>query len=454
MSKTVKLRKGFDINLAGKAENTLGDANQPETFAIKPTDFPGMLRPKVLVSEGDNVKAGNPIMVDKKHDNIMFTAPVSGEIVEVKRGAKRALLEIVILADREMEYADFKSYTLSELANVDRSSVTEQMLNSGVWPYIVQRPYGVIANPDQTPKAIFISGFDTSPLAPDYSFSLAGDEEAFAAGIEVLKKFTDGKIHLNLNPGNQASVFTKAQGIETNTVSGPHPAGNVGVQIHHIDPISKGDLVWTVKPFGVVQIGRLFLEGKYDTSRKVALTGSEVSKPQYYKTYSGACINKFVANNLKQDHVRYVSGNPLTGENVGAKGHLGFYDEQFTVLPEGDKPEMFGWILPTNKKLSFHRAFGLLSFLNPKKKEYVIDTNTKGEPRAFVMTGEFEKVVPMDILPTYLLKAILAEDFDDMEALGIYEVVEEDFALCEFIDVSKHDIQSMIRDGLNLMQYS
>jgi Na+-transporting NADH:ubiquinone oxidoreductase subunit A len=455
MSKTVKLRKGFDINLAGKAENKLADTNQPETFAIKPTDFPGMLRPKALVAVGDNVKAGTPVLLDKKHEDIMFAAPVSGEVVDVKRGAKRALLEIVILADREIEYEIFDRYSLQDINKLDRETLTRQMLKAGVWPHVIQRPYGVIANPAETPKSIFISAFDTSPLAPDYNFSLKGEEKAFQAGIDILKKFTKGTIHVDVSALQEVnSLFTKTEGVQLNKIAGIHPAGNVGVQIHHIDPIGKDDLIWTVKPFGVIQIGRLFLEGKLDTAQLVALTGSEISSPQYYKTYGGAAIKKFVTGNLKNEHVRYISGNVLTGENIGLEGHLGFYDQQFTVIPEGDKPELFGWMLPTTKQLSFHKAFGLFSFLNSSKKEYVIDSNTKGEPRAFVMTGAFEKVVPMDILPTYLLKAILAEDFDDMEALGIYEVVEEDLALCEFIDVSKHDIQSIVRDGLNLMQYS
>ncbi len=455
MSKTVKLRKGFNINLAGKAENKLADTNQPETFAIKPTDFPGMLRPKALVGVGDNVKAGTPVLMDSKNDSVLFTAPVSGEIVDVKRGAKRVLLGIIILADKEIEYESFKSYPHPDINKLNREEVTQQMLSAGVWPHLVQRPFGVIADPTQTPKSIFISAFDTSPLAPDYSFSLKGGDKAFQAGIEVLKKFTSGAINVNINTKDEVNtLFSNAEGVVINKISGIHPAGNVGVQIHHIDPIAKGDLVWTIKPFGVIQIGRLFLEGKLDSSQLVALTGSEVNNPQYYKTYGGAAINKFVAGNLNDEHVRYISGNPLTGENIGLDGHLGFYDQQITVIPEGDSAEFFGWMLPTINDLSFHKSFGLFSFLNPKKKEYVVNSNMKGEPRAFVMTGAFEKVLPMDILPTYLLKAILAEDFDDMEELGIYEVVEEDLALCEFIDVSKHNIQSIVRDGLNLIQYS
>ncbi len=455
MSKSVKLKRGFTINLAGKAEKTLAEIKQPETFAVKPTDFIGMLRPKALVDVGDNVKAGTPVLIDNKQNKVLYTSPVSGEIVEIKRGDKRKLLEIVILADREIEYESFKSYTVSDLANASRTEVQEQLLNSGAWPNIIQRPYGIVADPEDSPRDIFISGFDSHPLAPDYNLILKGEERNFQIGIKVLKKFTTGTIHVNIDGHAEVNqVYTGDDSVQINKFTGIHPIGNVGVQIHHLAPISKNDLVWTINPYGVIQIGRLFLEGRYDASKVIALAGSEVKNPQYYKTFGGAGINKFIENNLNGNHVRYISGNVLTGESIGEQGHLGYYDHLITVIPEGDKPEFMGWILPTFNKLSFSRAIGLLSFLNSSKKEYVIDTNTKGEPRAFVQTGAFEKVVPMDIYPTHLIKSILAEDYDDMESLGIYEIIEEDFALCEFIDVSKHEIQAIVRDGLNLMQYS
>ena len=248
-----------------------------------------------------------------------------------------------------------------------------------------------------------------------------------------------------------SSVVGSAKGIESHKFSGPHPAGNVGVHIHHVDPIGKEQVVWTLNPYGVVQIGRLFLKGIYDCSKVVALTGSEIKEPQYYHASVGACVDKLVEGKLKNDHVRYISGNVLTGRKIARDGYLGFYDHQLTVIPEGDYYEFLGWMKPTTNKLSFHRALGLLSFLNPKK-EYVLDSNMRGEERAFVQTGIYEQVVPMDILPEYLLKAIMAEDYDEMEALGIYEVIEEDVALCEFIDISKHDIQHIIRDGINLIR--
>ena len=451
MSKTIKLKKGFDINLAGKAENKISDAKNPETFAIKPTDFPNISRPKLLVEEGDKVKAGTPILYDKMSDTVMHCSPVSGEIVEIKRGEKRKLLEIKILADAEISYEEHKSYSISDLNNLDKEEAKTQMLKGGVWPHIIQRPYGIIANPEDKPKAIFISAFDTNPLAPDYNVSLKGDDEAFKAGLAVLKRLTEGKVHLNISADEETpDMFAKAEGVEINKFSGKHPAGNVGVQIHHLDPINKGEVAWTVKPYGVAQIGKLFLTGKYDASKIIALTGSEVKNPQYYKTIAGCSIKNMIQDNIASDHVRYISGNVLTGERIDEDGYVGFYDAQVTVVPEGDFEELLGWIKPTTEKLSFHRAIGLLSFMN-KNKEYVLNTNTNGEERAFVMTGEFEKVLPMDVLPTYLFKAIMAEDFDEMEALGIFEVIEEDIALCEFIDVSKHDLQSLLRKGINLM---
>jgi Na+-transporting NADH:ubiquinone oxidoreductase subunit A len=454
MADTIKLKKGFTINLAGKAEKKISGTPLPKTYAIRPSDFKDILRPKPIVEVGDTVKAGTPLLFDKRKESILITSPVSGEVIATNRGEKRKLLEIVILSDEKMEYEKFPIYSTTDLIGISREKVLDSLLKSGVWPNIIQRPFGVLANPQDTPKSIFISGFDTHPLAPDYDFLLKGQDKYFQAGVDVLKKLTTGQIFLNVNAATEVSpVFSKTKGVRITGFSGQHPVGNVGVQIHHLDPIGKGDIVWTVNPLGVVQIGKLFLEGIYDASKIVALAGSEVRNPQYYRTYSGGCIDKMVENNIVNEEVRYISGNVLTGEKISSKGYLGYYDNMVTVIPEGGNFEFMGWLRPVTSRLSFHRAFGLLSFINPNK-EYKLDTNTRGEARAFVQTGVFEKVTPMDILPTYLIKAILAEDYDEMEALGIYEVVEEDLALCEFVDVSKHEIQEILRKGINLIQYS
>jgi Na+-transporting NADH:ubiquinone oxidoreductase subunit A len=454
MSKVIKLRKGFTINLAGRAELKVAGEVMPETFAIKPTDFHGIQRPKVLVKEGDTVKAGTPILYDKANPKVQIVAPVSGEIAEVVRGAKRKLLEIRILADRTVAYEEFPKLSSNDVANLQREEVVELLAKSGAWPNLVQRPYGIIASPDETPKAIFISSFDTHPLAPDYDFLLRGQERYFQAGIDLLRKLTDGPVHIGLNADAEVSpVFTSVKGATQHKFSGKHPVGNVGVQIHHIDPINKGDIVWTINPYGVAQIGKLLVDGRYDSSKLVAVVGSEVKEPHYVKTWGGANVGKLLAGKIKQENVRYVSGNVLTGTNVGKDGYLGYFDNMVTILPEGNHYEFLGWLTVTPKKYSYHRAFGLLSFLN-RSKPYVIDTNLQGEERAWVQTGTFDNMIPMDIMPEYLLKSIMAEDYDGMESLGIYEVIEEDMALCEFIDVSKHDVQAILREGLTLMQYS
>ncbi len=451
MSKIVKLKKGFDINLVGTAKQELSDFATAQTFAIKPTDFVGFQRPKVLVKEGDTVKAGTPILIDKAMDQVVYASPVSGEVVEIKRGDRRKLLEIKILADKSMT---FENSGKINLESIDRETLVAKLAGSGVWPNIIQRPFGVVANPADTPKSIFISGFDTHPLAPDYGFTLQGQEKYFQEGILALVKLTSGKVHLNVDGSKPVpEVFAGIKGVQINKFSGPHPAGNVGIQIHHLDPINKGEIAWTINPVGVVQIGKFISEGIYDTSKIIAITGSEITKPSYVKTFSGACVSTFVKGNLNSGHIRVISGNVLTGEKIHMEGYLGFYHNQITVIPEGDYYEFLGWAKPTTEKLSYHRALGLFSFLNPNKK-YVLDTNERGEERAFVQTGVFESVTPMDILPVYLIKAIMAEDFDEMEELGIYEVIEEDLALCEFVDVSKHPVQELVRKGLELIQYS
>jgi Na+-transporting NADH:ubiquinone oxidoreductase subunit A len=452
MSKNIKITKGFDIRLAGSAAATLSPEVHPETYVIKPTDFYGIGRQKLLVQQGDQVKAGTPLFFDKNDERIQYTSPVSGEIVEVNRGEKRKILEIKILADKENSYVSFNKYDQSGIESLSKEDALQQLLSSGAWANIIQRPYAIVAKPGDSPKAIFISGFDSHPLAPDYKVIFKEDETAFQAGLSILRKFTSGKVHLTVHADQPAMpMFSNAKGVQLNKISGPHPSGNVGVQIHHIDPINKGDIVWTVSVQGVICIGRLFTEGRYNTSKWIALCGSEIKNPKYYRVFAGASVNLLLKEQLKQNHVRVISGNVLTGERIAADGHMGYYHQQVTVIPEGDYQEFLGWILPSAKKLSFQRAFGLLSFLNPSSKEYVLDSNTHGEERAFVQTGVFEKVMPMDIYPMQLVKAILAKDYTEMEALGIYEVAEEDFALCEFVDVSKNDIQQIVREGLELM---
>ena len=307
-------------------------------------------------------------MYDKAQPKVIFTAPVSGEVVEIKRGAKRRLLEIKILGDQQIEYLNFHKFTTSDLNNLSREDILEHILPSGIWPRIIQRPYGIIANPKDKPKSIFISSFDSHPLAPNFDFLLKGQDQYFQTGLDLLRRLTSGKVHLNLDSDAEVStLFGSVTGVQVNKFSGPHPSGNVGVQIHHLDPINKGQVAWTISPYGVMQIGKLFLEGIYDASKIFALSGPPVKNPKYYRTYDGACIDKFIENNLTHQNIRCVSGNALTGVRIAPDGFIGYYDHLITVLTEGDYSEFMGWLKPTSDKLSFHRAWGLTSFL--KKNE-------------------------------------------------------------------------------------
>ncbi len=445
MSADIRIRKGLNINLEGAAEKIIGTAEPSETVAIKPDDFIGLI-PKLTVKQGDEVKAGSPVFFDKQRPEIVFTSPVSGEVAEIVRGDKRKVLEVKILADKETQYTDFGKANPSSLS---REQVVEKMLASGAWTLLRQRPYGIIPSPAAKPKAIFISTFDTAPLAPDYDFIVHGQGEIFQAGIDALAKLTDGKVQLNVSGQNNPSeVFTKSKNVQVNKFSGPHPAGNVGIQIHHISPINKGEAVWYLSPQDVLIIGKLFTKGTLDATRMVALTGSEVKKPKYYKLAIGSSVKNILKDNLSEGNNRIISGNVLTGTKISAGGYLGYYDAQITVIPEGNEPEFMGWLAPGFDKLSVSRTF--FSWLTPNKK-YKLNSNMHGEERAYVVTGQYETVLPMKIYPVQLIKAIMIEDLELMEGLGIYEVSEEDFALCEFVCTSKIEVQKIIRKGLNLM---
>ncbi|BDX36842.1 Na(+)-translocating NADH-quinone reductase subunit A [Tenuifilaceae bacterium CYCD] len=447
MPKVIKIKKGLNIPLKGLAEKVLMRADMAETYAVKPADFPG-LTPKLNVQVGDKVKAGNPLFHDKYRPEITFNSPVSGEVIEVRRGDRRVIEEVVVKADESISYEQFEA---SNPTQQNRDQVIDLLLKSGAWPYIRQRPYGIIANPADKPKAIFISCFDTAPLAADMDFIVNGEQESFQAGIDALKRLTDGEIHLGLNADFPAStVFGKVKGVQTHLFTGPHPAGNVGVQIHHIDPINKGEIVWVVNPSDVIIIGRLFLKGIYDASKVIALAGSDVIKPRYYRLISGTRIDSIIKDNLvkTENEHRIISGNVLTGTMVEKIGFLGFYDNMVTVIPEGKHHEFFGWMAPGLNKFSASRTF--LAKLIPGRK-YNLDTNINGGKRAYVLTGQYEKVLPMDIYPVHLIKAILANDIDKMEQLGIYEVVEEDFALCEYVCTSKIEVQEILRNGIESM---
>jgi len=447
MSKIIKLKKGLDINLEGKAARTLSGVSPAEVYAVSPLDFEGVT-PKLLVKAGDRVKAGTPLFFNKYDDRVLFTSPVSGTVAAVNRGEKRKVLSVTVTPDAEQSYEEFAT---PDPSKATREELIGILLKSGLWPMIQQRPYGIIADPSDTPKAIFVSAFDSAPLAPDYDFVLAEETENLQKGIDVLKKLTSGKVHLSVR-ANAAGGNDRLKGVELHAFAGKHPAGNVGVQIHHIDPINKGEKVWTINIQDLAIVGRLFRTGKVDMTKIIAVTGSQIEKPQYCRIVSGASLRSVLDGRIRPqaagDSVRIISGNVLTGSKRSMEDFVGFYANQVTVIPEGDKYELLGWAMPRFKKFSVSRAY--FSWLCPRKR-YDLDTNLNGGERPFVVTGLYERYLPMDIYPMYLLKAILAGDIDKMENLGIYEVVEEDFALCEFVDPSKIDIQQIIRDGINLM---
>lgn len=446
MSKVIKLKKGLDIKLKGEAENVVKNIEKCSLYAIKPTDFRS-LTPKLVAKVGDQVKAGDVLFINKYRPDIKFTAPVSGTIEAVTRGERRKLLEVVIKTDDQIQYRDFGATDVNKLS---RKEIIEKLLDSGTWPMIKQRPYDIIANPEDMPKAIFVSGFDTAPLAPDFDVTLTDEVLALQAGIDCLKVLCGKNVNLNLREGTPStSVFTKLKNVEVNYFSGPHPAGNVGIQIHHLNPINKGETVWIVNAMDLVIIGRVFTSGKFDARKMIALVGSEVEKPAYYKTIVGAQIGSIIKGKLKnQVHQRIISGNVLSGYKVNEESYLGFYSNLITVIPEGDDYEFFGWATPGFNKFSISKSFP--SFLFPNKK-YSLNANYHGEERAYVVTGQYEKVLPMDILPVYLIKAILAEDLDKMEQLGMYEIAPEDLALCEFVCTSKTPVQQIVEQGIELM---
>jgi len=449
MGKTITIRKGYDIKIKSPAEKKITELPFSDVIALKPHNFPTVI-PKVLVEVGQEVTAGQALFYDKNNPKIRLPSPVSGEIAGIVRGDKRRILEIRIIPDSETKYAAFSTINPHE---VPRETIVERLLESGCWSYIRQRPYSLIANPDDIPKAIFVSCFDTAPLAPDLGFIIEQERSNFQNGLEVLEKLANGHLHISLHAeaGERLSEsdFSGIPDDKFHHFKGPHPAGNVGVQIHHIDPIQKGEIVWYVHPQDVIIIGRLFNEGRYRADRVIALTGSCVAQPQYFRVMTGQKLRSLTNNRLKDAHYRLIQGNILTGKKTLETDFLSFYENQLTAIPEGDQPEFLGWLLPGFNKLSLSRTF--FSWLTPNRS-YNLNTNNNGEERAFVMTGQYDKVLPMNIYPVHLLKAILAKDIERMEELGIYEVSEEDFALCEFVCTSKIEVQRIIADGLEYIR--
>lgn len=446
MANTIKISKGLDIKIDGKAIEKISKIQPSRVIEIIPDHFHG-ITPKVTVKEGEAIKAGTPLFYNKNYESMKFVSPVSGSIREIKRGERRKVMSILIDVNSQLEFLQFG---VKKTSSLTADEIKSTLLNSGLWVYIKQRPYDTIANPDRTPKAIFISGFDSAPLAPDYEYVMKDKMNDFQAGLDVLSKLTTGKIHIGLKSAN--SIFATAKGVETTIFTGVHPAGNAGVQINKVNPINKGEVVWTINPQDVVIMGRLFSKGVVDMTKTIALTGPEVENPQYFETIAGNSITDIVKGNLKKTSypLRYVSGNLLTGIQISENGFLTPYASQISVIDDGGEThELFGWAMPRLNKFSASNMF--FTKLLPRKK-FKYDARLLGGPRAIIMSGEWDKVFPMDILPEQLIKAMIAKNIDRMENLGAYEVAPEDFALCEFVDTSKLPLQAIVREALDFLK--
>lgn len=448
MSNNIDLKKGLNIPVSGMPDLRVKRTIVPDTVAVQPSDFKG-LNARLLVREGDKVLCGSPVLADKKNPDVLITSPVSGTVKEVVRGDKRKLLAVLVETDDVQEYLDFGKKNADALK---KDEVKDALLKSGLWAAFIQRPYGIIADPAVEPKAIFVSAFNTAPLAVDNEFALGEEVNAIQAGVTALSKIA--KVHVSVKEG---SAFARLSNAEIHTFSSKckHPAGNVGIQIANIDHIRKEETVWTVSLFLLACIGKLFTTGKYNVRRKVAVGGPMAIQPSYVEAVPGIALNSLRDYyGSMGSEIRFISGDILSGKNAGENGYLGFYDSQVTLVKEGTEPELLGWARPFrfNQYSIDHTYFNwCLGWLNPKRK-YDMDTNLHGGPRAFVMNDAYyAKVLPMDIFPLYLVKACIAGDIDNMEKYGIYEVLPEDFALCEFIDPSKNYIQDIIANGIDLM---
>lgn len=443
-----KIRKGMNIMLKGESESRIEDVHTSR-YAILPINFHNILPiPKVVVEEGGEVLAGTPLFYDKQHPEVFFVSPVSGEMAGIVRGPKRAIHQVIILADRELKYKKLNS---PDLNTSDRATIREFLKKNGGWPLFRQRPYGIIPDNEGDPRDIFISSFDSSPLSGDMSIKIDGRYQAMQKGIEALQKLTDGTIYLGLDGRKGKELpqqLTDLTGVEKHYFSGPHPCGNVGIQIYNIAPIKKDDIVWTIGVQELITLGNMFLLDRYDAQRVVNIAGNGAADPRYIRTYIGVDLNEVDAVAFDDPDVRVISGSVLHGNKKGENHFLDFYAHQVTIIPEGNQYEMLGWLIPQSMRPTASHSYPNFLF---KDLKYNVDTNTHGEKRAFVMTGQYEEVLPMDTFPQHLFKGILAQDIDRMEGLGIYELVEEDVALCEFVCTSKQPVQKILREGLDYM---
>lgn len=445
MHRVVKISKGLDINLKGAPVAEFTSVAPAKFYALMPSDFT-RVTPKIVVKPEDKVKAGDPLFFDKENPELQFVSPVSGTVVAVNRGERRRVLSVVVESDGKFESVEYKA---KDVLSLSSDEVKADLLKAGLFAFIRQRPYDVIAVPGDTPRAIYVSAFDSKPLAVDFEIALKGNEEDFQTGLDALSRIAP--VHLGLCACQKSAALNVAKNVTTTIFKGPHPAGNVGVQINKTAPVNKGETVWTIGAEEVIFIGRLFNRGKIDFTRTVALVGSEVKNPSYSKMVLGAQITGLINGRLEDKYeLRIIDGNVLTGKKTNADGYLGAFSNEITVIPEiMGGAEMLGWIAPRFSMFSTSRSY--FSWLMPSRK-YTVDARIKGGERHMIMSNEYDKVFPMDIYPEYLIKAIITGNIDKMEQLGIYEVAPEDFALCEFVDSSKLELQRIVREGLDKLR--
>ena len=446
MTEQIRLRKGLDIKLKGRAKKQTMPLESSKLYAIVPDDFVGVT-PKMAVKAGDHVKAGETLFVNKISEEVRFASPVSGTVKSIERGDRRKILYVSVEAEDEQTFADFGA---KDIQTLDGEGVKKALLEAGLFGYINQLPYAVSTTPDTEPKAIFVSALRDKPLQGDFEYELEGQEQAFQTGLTALSKIA--KVYLSIGAQQNCKALTEAKNVELTVFDGPCPAGNVGVQVNHLSPVNKGEVVWTVDPTAVIFFGRLFQTGKVDLTRVVAIAGSKVKEPAYVKALVGTPIKDIVAGRLTAtEHVRILNGNPLTGTIAGDNAFLGAHTSEVVAMPEGDDvDEMAGWIMPRFNQFSTSRSY--FSWLFSKKKEYDLDARIKGGKRNIIMSGEYDSVLPMDIYGEYLIKAMITGNIDKQEQLGIYEVSPEDFALAEFVDSSKQPLQQIVRNGLNTLR--
>ncbi len=444
----IRLKKGHDIPLAGRPEKQLVNAGAPSCLKVRPADFCG-IKPKLVVKAGDRVKRGSPLFYSKNAPDLVVTAPGSGRITNIVLGERRAIEEIVIDPDKTESFKEFERYNERSIASLSREKLQEQLFRSGLWPVIRQRPFSIVADPEKPPKAVFISAMPTAPFAPDTDFLLNEDAAGLQTGISLLKKLAGSPVHL-VTRKNCPHLLSEAKDCVLHHFSGPHPAGNVGIHIHHIAPIRhRDDIVWYLSLQDVLRIGRLFLHGTLPVEKIVAVGGESVGKQHYRKIRQGMMLKDVLRGNPVEHNSRLISGDVLTGAKSSPEDPLGFYHETISVIPENTGHELLGWLLPGLHHYSATNLF-VSRFLGSRQAQ--LDTRLHGSKRVIIPFGSIESVLPMDILPTFLIKMILARDIDEMEKLGIYECDPEDFALCSFIDASKMEVAEIIRDGLEYMR--